>query len=124
MGDVSGGNVYMNNHTLSQQSCDNRNSDVSSGNNFINSHTLSQCDYSSAIKEMDVNVFIWVKTNILIIFLQSLVHDKIKLYRYILCVTFFSVCYSVLFVNHQFCEFYRLLLFTRHHSVKSDQFMR
>ena len=32
MGDISGGNFYMNNHTLSQQYFDSNNGDVSNGN--------------------------------------------------------------------------------------------
>ena len=42
MGDISGGNFYMNNHTLSQQYFDSNNGDVSNGNGFIKS-TLSPC---------------------------------------------------------------------------------
>ena len=53
MGDMSGGNFYMNNHTLYQQDLDYINGDVSSGNGFINIHTISQCDDSSTFKDMD-----------------------------------------------------------------------
>ena len=46
-GDMSSGNVSMNNHTLSQQGFYSNNGDVSSGCGFINSHTIYQCDYPS-----------------------------------------------------------------------------
>ena len=48
MGDMSGGNCYLNNYTLYQQYCDYNNDYVSSGYGFKNSHTLYQCeDYST-----------------------------------------------------------------------------
>ena len=53
MGDVSGGNCSMNNHTFSHQDHDPNNGDVISGNVFINSHTLSKCDDLSIFKEID-----------------------------------------------------------------------
>ena len=53
MSDVSGGNGYMNNHTLSQQDLDPRNDDVSCGNVFINSHTISQCNESISFDDMN-----------------------------------------------------------------------
>ena len=56
MGDTSGGNCSMNNHTLSQQDCNPNIDDVSSGYGFINSHTLSQCEYSNNFKELDGKV--------------------------------------------------------------------
>ena len=45
IGDVSAGNCYMNNHTLSKQDCYSNSGDISSGNGFINSHTISQCTF-------------------------------------------------------------------------------
>ena len=56
MGDVSGGNCYMNNHTLCQQYFDSNNGDASNGNGFINIHTLSQCDDSSTFQDTDVDI--------------------------------------------------------------------
>ena len=50
MGDISGGNCSMKNHTLYQHDCDYSNGDVSIIYGFINSHTLSQCEYSSTFK--------------------------------------------------------------------------
>ena len=44
MVDMSGGDYYMNNHTLSRQDCDSNNGDVSSGNGFINNNIFSKCD--------------------------------------------------------------------------------
>ena len=44
MGDMSGGNCFMNNHTIYQHDCDYNNGDVSSGYGFINIHTFSQFD--------------------------------------------------------------------------------
>ena len=54
--EVSGGNCYMNNHTLSQHYFYYNNGDVSSGYAFINRHTLYQCDDSSTFKDMDGGV--------------------------------------------------------------------
>ena len=56
MGEVSGGNFSMKNHTLSKHGCDFNNGDVSSINGFINSHTISQYDDSSKFKKMDGDV--------------------------------------------------------------------
>ena len=56
MGDMSGGNYYLNNHTLSQQYCDSNNGDMSSGYGFLNRHTLSQCEDSSTFKNIDDDV--------------------------------------------------------------------
>ena len=53
MGNMSGGNCSLNNHTLSQQYCDYDNGDVSSGYLFFNSYTLSQCEYSSIFNNID-----------------------------------------------------------------------
>ena len=53
IGDMSCGNWYTNNHTLSQQGCDSNNGDASSGYGFFNSPTLSQCEYSNTFKDMD-----------------------------------------------------------------------
>ena len=54
--EVSGGNCYMNNHTLFQHYLYYNNGDVSSGYAFINRHTLYQCDDSSTFKDMDGGV--------------------------------------------------------------------
>ena len=56
MGDMSGGNYYLKNHTLSQQYCDSNNSDGSSGYAFLITHTLSQCEYSNMLKNIDDDV--------------------------------------------------------------------
>ena len=48
--DSSGGNGYMNNHTLSQKDWYSNHTDVISVNGFINSHTISQCNYSDTFK--------------------------------------------------------------------------
>ena len=53
MGDVSGGNCFIKNHTLSKYDCDSNNSDVISGHGFINSHNIYECDDSSTFKYMD-----------------------------------------------------------------------
>ena len=56
MVDVSGGNSYMNRHTLSQQDSYFNNGNVSCGNVFIHRHTLSQYNYSRIFKEMGGDV--------------------------------------------------------------------
>ena len=56
MVDVSGGNCYMENHTLSQQERGSNTGDMSSRNGFINRHTLSKCDDLGTFKEMVGNV--------------------------------------------------------------------
>ena len=56
MGDVIGGNGYMNNHTISKQDWYYKNGDIISGNGFTNSHTLSQCNDSINFKDMYVGV--------------------------------------------------------------------
>ena len=38
-----------------------------------------------------------------IFFVKGYGRNRIKLYRYILCITFLSVCWYVLFVNFPFC---------------------
>ena len=52
MGDISGGNFSLNNHTLSKQYCDSNHGDVSSGHVFLNSHTISQREDSSTFKNI------------------------------------------------------------------------
>ena len=52
MGEVSGVDGYVNNHTLSKKGWDSNNGDMSSGNGFINSHTLSQCNNSITFEDM------------------------------------------------------------------------
>ena len=53
---ISGGNCYINNHTLYHQEFDFNNGDVSSVNCCINSHTLSQCGVSITFKDICGNV--------------------------------------------------------------------
>ena len=50
MGDMSGGNAFMNIHTLYQHDWDLNNGDVSIGNGFINIHTIYQCNNSSDLR--------------------------------------------------------------------------
>ena len=52
MGDVSGGNCSMNNHSLSQHDFDSNNGDVSSRNSLMKSHTIFQYDDSITFKYM------------------------------------------------------------------------
>ena len=56
MGDMTGRNYFLNNHTISQQYCDSNNSDGSSGYAFLNTHTFSQCEYSNMLKNIDDDV--------------------------------------------------------------------
>ena len=56
MGDMSGGNFYLNNHTLSQQYCDFNNGDVCSEYGIVNSHTFSQCQDSILFKNIEDDV--------------------------------------------------------------------
>ena len=56
MGDVSGGNSSMKNHSLVQQDWDSNNGDVNSGNGYIYIYTISQCNDSSSFKEMNGDV--------------------------------------------------------------------
>ena len=53
MGDTSGRNFSMYNHTLSKEYCDSEHGDVSSGYGFKNSHTLSQCIDLITFKNID-----------------------------------------------------------------------
>ena len=52
---MSGGNCYMNYHTLSQHDCDSNNGDVSIVYVFY-IHTLSQCEYSTDFKDIGGDV--------------------------------------------------------------------
>ena len=56
MGDMSGGNSSMDNHTLSEHDCYSNSEDMSSGNVVINIHNLSQCDDSITFKETNGDV--------------------------------------------------------------------
>ena len=56
MGDTSGGNVSLNNHTISKKYCNTNNGDVRSGYGFSNSHTLFQYKDSSTFKNNAVDV--------------------------------------------------------------------
>ena len=50
-------------------------------------------------------MFICKRSSYFHMFLFFLVFDKNKCYHFILCVIFFSVCYSKLFLICHFCEF-------------------
>ena len=56
IGDVGGGNGYMNIHTLSQHDLYLNNGDVSCVNGFIKIETISQCNESSCFNYMDGDV--------------------------------------------------------------------
>ena len=53
MGDMSGGNFSLNNHTLYQQYCGFNNGDLCSGYGILKIQTISQCQYSSPFNNIE-----------------------------------------------------------------------